>query len=153
MGDIVSLVEKAAEQVDSAEAEKMAHKLKKGEFDFEDLADQIKKLRKMGGLSSMLGLIPGIGKIKKQIESAGIDEKVIDRQIAIINSMTKKERKLPKLLNFSRKKRIAAGSGTTIQEVNRLIKQHQEMSRMMKKFKQMDKKELMRSGLMNMLPK
>jgi len=151
MGDIVSLVEKAAEAGNSADAEKMARRLKKGEFDFEDLADQIRKLRKMGGLSSMMNLIPGIGKIKKQIDAAGVDEKIIDRQLAIINSMTRKERRWPKLLNASRKRRIAAGSGTTIQEINRLIKQHQQMSGMMKKFSRLDKKELMRGGLAGML--
>jgi len=153
MGDIVSLVEKAAENVDIFEAEKMARKVKKGEFDFDDLASQIKKLRKMGGISSMLGMIPGLGKIKKQMDGAGIDEKMIDRQLAIINSMTRKERRFPKILNSSRKKRIAAGSGTTIQEVNRMIKQHKEMSTMMKKFAGMDKKQLMRSGLGGMLPR
>jgi len=151
MGDIVSLVEKAAEAGDYADAEKIERKIKKGEFDFEDLADQIRKLRKMGGLSSMMGLIPGIGKIKKQIDAAGVDEKIIDRQLAIINSMTRKERRWPKLLNASRKRRIAAGSGTTIQEINRLVKQHQQMSGMMKKFSGMDKKELMRGGLKGLL--
>ncbi len=151
MGDIISLVEKAADAADSADVEKMERRLKKGEFDFEDLADQIKKLRKMGGLSSMMNLIPGIGKIKKQIDAAGVDEKIIDRQLAIINSMTRKERRWPKLLNASRKHRIAAGSGTTIPEINRLIKQHQQMSGMMKKFSRMDKSQLMRSGLAGML--
>jgi signal recognition particle subunit SRP54 len=151
MGDIVSLVEKAADAADLGDAEKIERKIKKGEFDFEDLADQIRKLRKMGGLSSIMGLIPGIGKIKKQIDAAGVDEKIIDRQLAIINSMTRKERRAPKLLNASRKRRIAVGSGTTIQEINRLIKQHQQMSGMMKKFAGMDKKQLMRGGLAGLL--
>lgn len=147
MGDIVSLVEKAVETIDRDEAEKMAKKLKKGQFDFEDLAGQIKQMKKMGGIQSMLGFLPGMGAIKEKIAEANVDEKIFDRQLAVIQSMTKKERANPKLLNASRKKRIAAGAGSTVQEVNKLIKMQMQMADMAKKMGGMDKAKLMRGGL------
>jgi signal recognition particle subunit SRP54 len=152
MGDVVSLVEKAAETVDQQEAEKLAAKLAKGNFDLDDLASQLKQLRKMGGMSSMLGLLPGIGKVKKQLAEANIDDRVIKRQEAIISSMTKEERKNPKLMNASRRRRIAAGSGTSVQDVNRLLKQHQDMAQMMKQVSKMGKKGFMRNGLAGLMP-
>ncbi len=118
MGDVVSLVEKAAETIDQQKAEAMAKKMVKGEFDLEDLAEQLRQMQKIGGMSSVLGFLPGIGKIKKQIDAANLDDKILKRQGAIISSMTPKERKSPLILKASRKKRIAAGSGTTVQEVN-----------------------------------
>ena len=144
MGDVVSLVEKALETVDQEQAEKMAKKLKKGQFDFNDLADQIGQMKKMGGMSSMLNLLPGMGAIKQKIADANVDEKIFDRQLAIIRSMTKKERTDPKCLNASRKRRIAAGSGTQVPEINKLVKMQMEMQNMMKKFGGMDKKALLR---------
>jgi len=150
MGDVVSLVEKAAETIDREEAEKLAGKLQKGVFDLNDMLSQFKQLRKMGGMSDLLGMIPGVGKMKKQLQNANIDEKMVGRQEAIILSMTMAERRDPKLLNASRRRRIARGSGTTVQDVNRLIKQFTEMQSMMKKAKKLGKKGLMRHGLPGM---
>ena len=133
MGDIVSLVEKAAEEIDEEKAKAAAAKLKKGEFDLSDLADQLGQMKKIGGMSGIMGMLPGMGKMKNQMASAGMDDSVIDRQLAIISSMTKKERAKPALMNASRKKRVAAGSGTQVQDVNRLLKMHRQMSDMMKK--------------------
>ena len=134
MGDIVSLVEKASEEMDIAKAKKQAKKMAKGEFDMDDLADQFRQMRKMGGMGAILGMMPGMGKMKKMVDQAGgLDDREIVRQEAIISSMTKKERKTPKLLNASRKKRIAKGSGTSVQEINKLIKAHRQMADMMKK--------------------
>jgi len=134
MGDIVSLVEKAAEDMDVEKAKRQAKKMAKGDFDLNDLADQFRQMKKMGGLGSIMGLMPGMGKMKKMVDQAGgFDDKEIVRQEAIISSMTKKERKNPKLMNASRKKRVAAGSGTTVQEINKLLKAHRQMADMMKK--------------------
>lgn len=133
MGDIVSLVEKAAETVSLQDAEKMAKKVKKGQFDLEDLKTQLQQMKNMGGMSALMGLMPGMGQMKKAMAGANVDEKVFDRQIAIINSMTKKERAQPNLLNASRRKRIAAGSGLQVSDINKLMKQHQQMANMMKK--------------------
>ncbi len=153
MGDVVSLVEKAAETVDQEEAEKLALKMQKGSFDLDDLSQQLKQLRKMGGMSSLMGMLPGVGKIKKQLSEANIDESVLKRQEAIISSMTRRERKNPKVLNASRRRRIAAGSGTTVPDVNRLLKQYQDMSDMMRKVSKLGKKGLMRGGgLAGLLP-
>ena len=152
MGDVVSLVEKAAETIDQEEAAKLAAKMEKGNFDLDDLAAQLRQLRKMGGMSGMLGMLPGIGKIKKQISEANIDDKVIKRQEAIISSMTKAERKNPKVLNGSRRRRIAEGSGTSVQDVNKLLKQHQDMATMMKKVQKLGKKGFMRQGLAGLMP-
>lgn len=134
MGDIVSLVEKASEEMDVEKAKKAAKKMAKGEFDMNDLADQFRQMRKMGGMGAILGMMPGMGKMKKAMDKAGgLDDKEIVHQEAIISSMTKKERKSPKVLNASRKKRIAKGSGTSVQEINKLIKAHRQMADMMKK--------------------
>ena len=133
MGDIVSLVEKAAETVSQEEAAKMAKKMKKGVFDLDDLKNQLLQMKKMGGMGGLMGMMPGMGKMKKQLAGANVDEKMFDRQVAIIQSMTKKERTTPALLNASRRKRIAAGSGTSVQEINKLIKMHRQMADMMKK--------------------
>ena len=133
MGDVVSLVEKAAETIEVEEAEKIALKMQKGQFDFNDMLKQLQQVSKMGGLGGVLAMLPGVGKLQKQMASAGVDDKSIARQVAIIQSMTVQERKSPKLLNASRKRRVASGSGTTAQEINRLCKQQMEMARMMKK--------------------
>jgi signal recognition particle subunit SRP54 len=134
MGDIVSLVEKASEEMDAEKAKRAAKKMAKGEFDMDDLADQFKQMRKMGGMGAILGMLPGMGKMKKMVDQAGgLDDKEIVRQEAIISSMTKQERKKPALMNAKRKKRVAAGSGTSVQEVNKLLKAHRQMADMMKK--------------------
>ena len=140
MGDIVSLVEKAAENVTQEEAEKMAARLMEGQFDFNDLLDQLRKMKKMGGIGSMMKMLPGMGAMRDKLEDANIDEKMLARQEAIILSMTKKERVHPKLINGSRRARIAAGAGVQVQDVNRLLKQQQQMQDMMKKLKKMGKK-------------
>jgi signal recognition particle subunit SRP54 len=132
MGDVVSLVEKAAATIDAEKAQKVARKMQKGEFDLEDLADQLRQMQKLGGMSSILGMLPGIGKMKKQIDASGLDDRMFKQQVAIISSMTPQERRNPKMLQASRKKRIAAGSGTNVQEVNKLLKMHRTMADMMK---------------------
>ena len=132
MGDIVSLVEKAAENFDQAQAQRMADKMRKGKFDLEDMRDQLAQMEKIGGIGGMLGMLPGIGKMKAQLENANIDDRVIKRQRAIIDSMTPKERRNPDILKASRKKRIAAGSGAKVEEVNKLLKMHRQMADMMK---------------------
>jgi signal recognition particle subunit SRP54 len=131
MGDVVSLVERAAETIDKEKAEKIAAKMKKGEFDLEDLSDQLKQMEKLGGMGGILGMLPGVGKIKNQINEAGLD-KDLKRQRAIISSMTPKERRSPKVLDAKRKRRIAAGSGTKVEEINKLLKMHRQMADMMK---------------------
>jgi signal recognition particle subunit SRP54 len=153
MGDVVSLVEKAAETADKDETERLAAKFEQGQFDLDDLAGQLRQLRRMGGMSSMLGMLPGIGKIKRQIDAANLDERLLVRQEAIISSMTRRERKNPKLLNASRRIRIAQGSGTSVPEINRLLKQYQDMAGMMKKMKKLGQKGLMRHGLSALMPR
>jgi signal recognition particle subunit SRP54 len=135
MGDVVSLVEKASELVDKDEAEKLARKMAKGSFDLTDLRGQLQQMRKMGGMKGILGKLPGVQKVQKQLEDTKLDDRLIARQCAIIDSMTPKERRNADLLNASRKRRVAAGSGTTVQEVNRLLKQHRQMQDMMKRVK------------------
>jgi signal recognition particle subunit SRP54 len=147
MGDVVSLVERAAEVINADDAQKMAEKLQKGVFDLNDMATQLEQMLKMGGLSTMMGFLPGIGKIKDKIAEAGMDDGIIRQQLAVVRSMTRQERRDYRLLNASRKRRIAAGSGTTVVDVNRLIKQFQQMQHMMKKMGKMGKKGLMRQGL------
>ncbi|MFL5210112.1 MAG: signal recognition particle protein, partial [Microvirga sp.] len=132
MGDIVSLVEKAAEHIDQEKALRVAEKMRKGKFDLEDLRDQLSQMEKIGGIGGMLGMLPGIAKMKSQIENANLDDRVIKRQRAIIDSMTRAERKNPDILKASRKKRIAAGSGTKVEDVNKLLKMHRQMADMMK---------------------
>jgi signal recognition particle subunit SRP54 len=152
MGDIVSLVERAAETIDRDEAEKMAARMQKGQFTLDDFASQLKQVGKMGNLSGMLGMIPGLNKMAGKIDTSKIDDKMIGRQAAIISSMTAKERRNPDLIKASRKKRIAAGSGVTVQDVNRLLKQFDDMSAMMKRMSKLGQKGLMRGGLGALLP-
>jgi signal recognition particle subunit SRP54 len=148
MGDVVSLVEKAAQSIEKEDAEKLAAKIQKGEFDLEDLASQLRQMRKMGGMQGLMGMLPGIGKMKDQMKTAGLDDKMIKRQEAIISSMTPIERRNPKIIHAKRKIRIAAGSGSTVQDVNKLLKQHQQMADMMKRMKKLGK-----AGLMRGMPK
>lgn len=144
-GDVVSLVERAIENVDKLEAEKMAQKMMKGKFDLEDLLAQLKQLQNLGSMGAIMGMMPGLAKFKSQIENAGGDN-IIKKQEAIILSMTKEERKHPDILKASRKKRIAAGSGVEVHEVNKLLKQYEQMALMMKKINKGGV-----SGLMSMM--
>ncbi|WP_127521829.1 signal recognition particle protein [Mesorhizobium sp. Z1-4] len=132
MGDIVSLVEKASETIDAEKAAAMAKKMQSGKFDLNDLADQLQQMQKMGGMGGIMGMMPGMGKMKDQMAAAGLDDGVFKQQLAIISSMTKKERANPDILKHSRKKRIAAGSGTDAAQINRLLKMHRQMADMMK---------------------
>jgi signal recognition particle subunit SRP54 len=147
MGDVVSLVERVAETVDREEAEQLAARMQKGSFNLDDLATQLQQMRKMGGMSSILGMLPGIGKIRQQLADHQIDDRMIARQLAIIGSMTPKERRNPQILHASRKRRIAAGSGTAVPEVNKLLKQYQQMQTMMKRVKKMGHKQFLARGL------
>jgi signal recognition particle subunit SRP54 len=150
MGDVVSLVEKAAAHIDKDEAAALTEKLMKGQgFDFSDLAKQLQQMRKMGGLGSLVNLLPGMGKMKDAIKNANVDDGMIKRQEAIIQSMTPAERKNVDLLGASRKRRIAAGAGVQVADVNRLIKQFLEMQKMMKQVKKLGEKGFMRG----MMPK
>jgi len=156
-GDVTALVEKAAASIDAEKAEKIAAKMKKGQFDLDDLAAQLTQMRKMGGMAGLLGLLPGglgglgAGKRKKQfnnqLDKMGLDERALLHQTAIISSMTKQEKANPKLLNARRKRRIAAGSGTQVQDVNRLIKMHRQMADMMKKFGKDGMQSMLGGGL------
>nr|WP_249123803.1 MULTISPECIES: signal recognition particle protein [unclassified Bradyrhizobium] len=132
MGDVVSLVEKAAANIDAEKAARAAEKMRKGQFDLGDLRDQLLQMQNMGGLGGLMGLMPGIAKMKNQLAAANLDDKVVKRQVAIIDSMTRGERKNPDVLKASRKKRIAAGSGTKVEDVNKLLKMHRNMADMMK---------------------
>ncbi|WP_439578356.1 signal recognition particle protein [Elioraea sp.] len=152
MGDVVSLVEKAAATMEAEDAEKLAAKIQKGSFDLEDFRKQLGQISKMGSLQGLLGMLPGVGKIKAQMAEAKLDDKVIKRQIAIIDSMTKAERRRPDIIKASRKKRIAAGSGTRVEDVNRLLKQFDDMTTMMKRVQKMGQKGLLRQGLGGLLP-
>ena len=147
MGDVVSFVERAASVIDRSEAEKTAKKLKKGQFDLDDYITQIRMIKKMGGLGSMMNFLPGVSKLSSKIGDLTSGDKTLAGQIAIVSSMTKKERKNPDILNASRKKRIASGSGTTVQQVNILLKQFKQISTTMKKVSRMDPKTLLRSGI------
>ncbi|WP_312134515.1 signal recognition particle protein [Brevundimonas sp.] len=147
-GDIVALVEKAAGELDQAKAEKMARKLAKGQFDLDDLAGQLNQMKKMGGLQGIMGLLPGVAKLKSQMADNNVSDKLIDRQLAVISSMTKQERKKPDLLNASRKKRIAAGAGVDVQDINRLLKQHRQMSDMVKSLSKGGGKNLQKMAAM-----
>ncbi len=145
MGDIVSLVEKATENIKLEDAKKAAEKLAKGNFDLDDYLSQLRQMQKMGGLSGLMGMLPGVGKIKNAMAGANLDDGILKKHEAIILSMTKKEREKPELLNASRRKRIAAGSGTTVQQVNQVLKQFQDMQTMMKRMKKLGGKGMMRS--------
>ena len=132
MGDIVALVEKAAQTIDAEKAQRIAEKMRKGKFDLEDLAEQLAQAEKIGGLSGIMGMLPGVGKLKEQMAAANIDDRILKRQRAIILSMTPQERRNPDILKASRKKRIAAGAGVNVEQVNKLLKQHRGMADMMK---------------------
>ena len=132
MGDVVSLVEKAAANIDAEKAARVAEKMRKGQFDLADMREQLLQMANMGGISGLMGMMPGIAKMKNQIANAGIDDKILKRQVAVINSMTRQERRNPDILKASRKKRIAAGSGVRVEDVNKLLKMHRNMADMMK---------------------
>ena len=136
-GDVVSLVEKAIENVDRDEAEKMAQKMMKGKFDLEDMLAQLRQIQKLGSMGSLIGMIPGLSRFKNQIEQAGVGDSLVKKQEAIILSMTAKERRNPDLIKASRKKRIAAGAGVEVHEVNKLLKSYEQMSAMMKRMGRM----------------
>ena len=133
MGDIVSLVEKAQDTIEAEQQEKMLKRFQKGQFSMNDLKSQLEQMMKMGGMEGVMGMMPGMGKMAKKVEEAGFDDKMLKRQIALIQSMTKRERAVPQILQASRKKRIAAGAGQEVSELNKLIKMHRQMSDMMKK--------------------
>ena len=142
MGDIVSLVEKASENINQDEMELMAKKMAKGKFDLEDFAKQLKQMGKMGGVSGILSMLPGVSQAQKQMAENNISDDFISSQIAIINSMTKKEKVDPNIIKASRKIRISKGSGTRVQDVNKLLKKFLQSQKMMKKMKSMDKRGL-----------
>ena len=150
MGDIVSLVERAAETIDKEDAEKLAAKVRKGQFDMDDLLNQLRQLRKMGGLQGLMGMLPGAMQAKAAMSKAKIDEGQLKRQEAVILSMTPKERRNPDVIHASRKKRIAKGSGVQVQDVNKLLKQHADMLKMMKRVNKLGEKGFMR-GLGGMM--
>ena len=152
MGDVVTLVEEASETIKKEDAEKLNKKVIEGQFTLNDLATQLKQMKKIGGLKGILSKLPGANKIQDRMDTANIDDKVIIKQQAIISSMTIEERENYKILHASRKKRIAKGSGATIQEVNKLLKQYHTMLKMMKKYGKMDKKSLMRQGFGDLVP-
>ncbi|QUS35869.1 signal recognition particle protein [Falsirhodobacter algicola] len=148
MGDIVALVEKARETFEAEQAERMAKRFAKGLFNMNDLKTQLDQMLKMGGMQGVMGMLPGMGKMQKAAAEAGMDDRMLRRQIALINSMTKKERANPDLLQASRKKRIAAGAGLEVSELNKLLKQHRQMADMMKK---MGKGGAMKQALKGMM--
>ena len=144
MGDIVALVEKAQETIEAEQAERMMRRFQKGQFNMNDLKGQLEQMLKMGGMEGIMGMMPGMAKMQKQVEEAGFDDSILRRQIALINSMTKKERANPQILQASRKKRIAKGAGLEVSDLNKLMKMHRQMSDMMKKMGKMGKKGMMR---------
>jgi len=143
MGDVVSLVEKAQETIDEEKAQELAKRVMSGQFTLEDMLEQLNQIRKMGDIGGLMGMLPGIGKMKKQIAEANIDDKMIGRQQAIILSMTKRERQNPKIIKASRRQRIAAGCGLSVQDVNKLLKQYQQTAGVMKKVGKMNKKGML----------
>ncbi|MSP51032.1 MAG: signal recognition particle protein [Alphaproteobacteria bacterium] len=153
MGDVVSLIEKAAETIDRDEAAKLEAKVRAGKFDLDDLVGQLRQMRKMGGMEGMLSFLPGVQKVKKQLAESNVDDKMLSRQEAIILAMTKAERRNVKILNASRRRRIAAGSGTSVPDVNRLIKQYMQMADVMKRMGRMDPKQLRRHGIPGLVPR
>ncbi|MBM1220312.1 signal recognition particle protein [Ponticoccus sp. SC2-23] len=153
MGDIVALVEKAQETIEAEQAERMMKRFQKGQFNMNDLKMQLEQMMKMGGMEGMMGMMPGMGKMQKQMEQAGFDDSILRRQIALINSMTKRERANPALLQASRKKRIAKGAGLEVSELNKLIKQHRQMADMMKKMGRMGKGGMMKQAMRGMFGK
>ncbi|SEK73825.1 signal recognition particle subunit FFH/SRP54 (srp54) [Roseovarius azorensis] len=153
MGDIVALVEKAQETIEAAEAEKMMRRMAKGQFNMNDLRSQLEQMQKMGGMEGLMGMMPGMGKMAKQAQEAGFDDRMLLHQIALIQSMTKKERANPALLQASRKKRIAAGAGQDVSDLNKLLKMHRQMADMMKKMGKMGKGGMLRQAMKGMFGK
>jgi len=153
MGDIVALVEKAQETIEAEQAERMMKRMMKGQFNMNDLKMQLEQMQQMGGMEGMMSMMPGMGKMAKQVQDAGMDDKVIKRQIAMIQSMTKKERANPGLLQASRKKRIVAGAGMQVSDLNKLLKMHRQMSDMMKKMGKMGKGKMLKQAMKGMLGK
>lgn len=150
MGDIVALVQKAQETIEAAQAERMMRRFQKGQFNMNDLKSQLEQMMKMGGMEGIMGMMPGMGKMKKKVSEAGFDDRMLKRQIALINSMTKRERANPRILQASRKKRIARGAGLEVSELNKLMKMHRQMSDMMKK---MGKGGMLKQAMKGMLGK
>ena len=150
MGDIVSLVEKASETLEAEKAERSMRRFQKGLFNMNDLKSQLEQMQKMGGLKSLMGMMPGMGKLTKNLDDKSLDDSVIRRQIALIQSMTKKERVSPNLLQASRKRRIALGAGVEVPELNKLIKMHRQMSDMMKRMGKMGGKGMLKSFMEQM---
>ncbi len=153
LGDLAGLVERASDTLDHEESEKLARKMLRGKFDLDDYAAQIRQISKMGSISGILDMLPGMGQMKDQLAGKDLDTRVLKRHTAIISSMTKAERRTPEIIKASRKKRIAAGSGATVQEVNRLLKQFDDMSTMMKRINKIGAKGLMRHGMSALMPK
>ena len=151
MGDIVSLVEKASQDLDEEKIKLTEEKIKKGSFTFDDYLMQLKQMKKMGGMEGVLSLLPGVGKVKEQMEKGNVDEKLLSVNEAIILSMTKKERENPDIISGSRRKRISLGSGTDVQTLNRLLKQFKMMSKMMKKMSKGGAKGELPPELLNQL--
>jgi len=153
MGDIVSLVEKAQETIEAEQAERMMRRFQKGQFNMNDLKQQLEQMQKMGGMEGIMGMMPGMGKMKAKAAEAGLDDSVLKRQVALIQSMTKRERANPKLLQASRKKRIARGAGLEVSELNKLMKMHRQMADMMKKMGKMGKGGMLKKAMGGMFGK
>jgi signal recognition particle subunit SRP54 len=153
MGDIVSLVEKAQETIEAEQAEKMMKRFTKGQFNMNDLKMQLEQMLKMGGMEGLMGMMPGMKKMAAQADAAGLDDKMLKQQIALIQSMTKKERANPQLLQASRKKRIAAGAGMEVSDLNKLLKMQRQMSDMMKKMGKMGKGGMLKQAMKGMFGK
>ncbi len=153
MGDIVALVEKAQETIEAEQAERMMRRFTKGQFNMNDLRMQLEQMLRMGGMESVMGMMPGMGKMAGQIKEAGVDDKMLKRQIALIQSMTKRERANPALLQASRKKRIAKGAGQEVSDLNRLLKMHRQMADMMKKMGRMGKGKMLKQAMKGMFGK
>ncbi|WP_339692911.1 signal recognition particle protein [Celeribacter baekdonensis] len=153
MGDIVALVEKAQETIEADQAQRMMKRFQKGQFNMNDLKMQLEQMQKMGGMEGIMGMMPGMGKMAKQVQQAGFDDSIIKRQIALVQSMTKKERANPALLQASRKKRIAKGAGLEVSELNKLLKMHRQMADMMKKMGKMGKGGMLKQAVKGMFGK
>ncbi|MFC6688526.1 signal recognition particle protein [Jhaorihella thermophila] len=153
MGDIVALVEKAQETIEAEQAEKMMRRMAKGQFNMNDLKMQLEQMLQMGGMEGLMGMLPGMGKMSKQMQQAGLDDKLIRRQIALIQSMTKRERANPQILQASRKKRIAAGAGMEVSDLNKLLKMHRQMADVMKKMGRMGKGKMLKQAMKGMFGK
>ncbi|MBM3489734.1 MAG: signal recognition particle protein [Alphaproteobacteria bacterium] len=151
MGDVVSLVERAAETIEKDDAERLAKKVQKGQFDLQDLLGQLRQIKKMGGLEGLMGMLPGVQQLKDKMADAKLDPRVLKRQEAIILSMTPAERRDPRVIHASRKRRIAAGSCTEVHEVNKLLKQHQQMQTMMKRVQKLGKTGMLRQGIAGLM--